>query len=120
MRSQRHLRVRDGEDSDAFDGGPTLKPVLTSLTPTSLALVHSETDQLSVIVLDEDGDPAVGVTIVAVSTDEGVATEAIVGVSDGSGEVLIDVTSVAAGTTNILLTYLNARRLIVPVTVTLP
>ena len=120
MRSQRHLRKREGIDSDDFDGGPLLKPRFLGLGPTSLALVHPVTEQIGVLIYDASNDPLVGVTIVATSMDTGVATAAVVGVSDGIGECLIDVTSVASGECNILLTYLTASRKIVPVTVTIP
>lgn len=102
MRSQRHLRARDGVDSAGWGGS-----VLSTVNSLPLGGVSPGGGSLAVNLSNVNG-PLAGVTITAVSANPGIATIDASAVTNANGDASFTEGWVAAGTTSFSLTYEGA------------
>jgi hypothetical protein len=118
-RSNAQTRARYGVDTDGWDGEPIQQAARLTLTPAVVAIALPGSEGTTV-KLYLDGAPVVGATITAVSTDVGVATVTVFGITDSNGETSLTITGVAAGSCNIEVGSAGANPSNVLVTVTGP
>ena len=110
--SQRHKIEVHGQASN----GETINNMTVDVGSASIAGAGTSDHIVNLITLN--GVLVVGATLVVQSSDEGVATVAVGGVTDASGNATVTITGVAAGTARISVQDADGGILIIPVTVT--
>ena len=106
-RSQEKTRERYGVDSSGWNGVDIPTPARFILSPRAVNITGTGSAPVTVRLM-KDGAPVVGATVLAVTSDAGVATEVVSGVTDGSGEATVTVTGVAAGSCTIKISAAGA------------
>ena len=92
------------------------EPFKIAAAPATSAITHPNTEDITVTYTN-GGSPVESGTVSAATDDAGVATVEASDTTNASGEAVLTITSVAAGTCNITFSATDAVDVVVPVTV---